>query len=499
GQRRHRGRSAGELGTGSAERVAQARRRPPAQPERLAQVQPARGPAREHRGDRRRRRLHPGSRRGTAAHLARGRPRRGLRTDRAAGCDRGPGAAGRTVRPGDRRRRRGHPPRDRFRRGVDTSSWRSIDRYLSRQVDKSPAHRDAAVPQVQRQRAGDPAQPEVRLRHVRDRLVEPVRPRRGRRSRGGAGQGVQPAPDLRRLRAGQDPPAARDRPLRAQPLQRGTGPLRVERGVHQRVHQRDPRRQDLDLPPALPRRGRAADRRHPVPGGEDPDAGGVLPHVQHPPQRQQADRHHLRPPAQAARGAGGPAAQPVRVGPHHRRAAPRPRDPDRDPPEEGRDRTADRPARGARVHRLEDPDQHPRARGRPDPRHRVRQPQRPAGRPHAQRDRPQGPDPRGRGAGDHRAADHRPDRVLLRSVDRRRVRPEPLPEPGHCSADRDVPVPRAHGPVPAEDRAAVRRPRPHHGDVRQQPDPRRDGRAAQHLQHRHRAHQPDQAAGPAAV
>ena len=28
--------------------------------------------------------------------------------------------------------------------------------------------------------------------------------------------------------------------------------------------------------------------------GQDPDAGGVLPHLQHPPQRGQADRHHLR-------------------------------------------------------------------------------------------------------------------------------------------------------------------------------------------------------------
>ena len=46
--------------------------------------------------------------------------------------------------------------------------------------------------------------------------------------------------------------------------------------------------------------------------------------------------HHLRPAAQAARGARGPAAQPVRVGPDHRRPAARPRDPDRDPAQEGR-------------------------------------------------------------------------------------------------------------------------------------------------------------------
>ena len=56
--------------------------------------------------------------------------------------------------------------------------------------------------------------------------------------------------------------------------------------------------------------------------------------------------------AQAARGARGPAAQPVRVGPDHRRPAARPRDPDRDPAQEGRDGPADRAAGRARVHRL---------------------------------------------------------------------------------------------------------------------------------------------------
>ena len=117
------------------------------------------------------------------------------------------------------------------------------------------------------------------------------------------------------------------------------------RGVHQRVHQRDPRRPTGPVPAALPRRRRPADRRHPVPGGQDPDAGGVLPHLQHPAQRQQADRDHLRPAAQAPRGARGPAPQPVRVGPDHRRPAARPRDPDRDPAQEGRHRAADRARR----------------------------------------------------------------------------------------------------------------------------------------------------------
>ena len=48
----------------------------------------------------------------------------------------------------------------------------------------------------------------------------------------------------------------------------------------------------------------------------------------------------------------------------------------------------------------------------------------------------------------------------------------PLAGAGQRPADRDVPVPRADRPVAAEDRAAVRRPRPHHGDARQPQDPR---------------------------
>ena len=51
-------------------------------------------------------------------------------------------------------------------------------------------------------------------------------------------------------------------------------------------------------------------------------------------------------------------------------------------------------ARGARVHRQQDRHEHPRARGRPDPGHGVRQPEPAAGRPGARRDRAQGPHPR---------------------------------------------------------------------------------------------------------
>src|SRR5690606_9968214 len=53
---------------------------------------------------------------------------------------------------------------------------------------------------------------------------------------------------------------------------------------------------------------------------------------------------------------------------------------------------------------------------------------------------------------------------------------------------------RADRSLPAEDRATVRRPRPHHGDAREQEDRRADGRAPLDLQPGHRAHEPDQAA-----
>ena len=48
---------------------------------------------------------------------------------------------------------------------------------------------------------------------------------------------------------------------------------------------------------------------------------------------------------------------------------------------------------------------------------------------------------------------------------------QPLARPRHRAADRHVPVPRAHGPVPAEDRPGVRWPRPHHRDAREPQDP----------------------------
>ena len=83
------------------------------------------------------------------------------------------------------------------------------------------------------------------------------------------GQGLQPAVHLRRLRAGQDPPAARDRPLRAQPLHRRPGALRVAaRSSPTTSSTRSATTSSDGVPAPLPRRRRAADRRHPVPGGQ---------------------------------------------------------------------------------------------------------------------------------------------------------------------------------------------------------------------------------------
>ena len=98
-----------------------------------------------------------------------------------------------------------------------------------------------------------------------------------------------------------------------------------------------------------------------------------------------------RPAAEAALDAGGPAAHPVRVGADHRRPAAGPGDADRDPAEEGGPGAAERAAGRAGVHRVEDPVEHPRARGCADPGHRVRQPQPAERRPDPGRDRAQGP------------------------------------------------------------------------------------------------------------
>ncbi len=85
---------------------------------------------------------------------------------------------------------------------------------------------------------------------------------------------------------------------------------------------------------------------------------------------------------------------------------------------------------------------------------------------------------------------------LLRPLHRGSVRHLPVTGSRHRPAHRHVPVPRAHRPVAAEDRAAVRRPRPHHRHQRRQENPVPDGRTPVDLHAGHRTNQSHQAAGP---
>ncbi len=120
--------------------------------------------------------------------------------------------------------------------------------------------------------------------------------------------------------------------------------------------------------------------------------------------------HLLRPAAQAAGDPGGPAPQPVRVGPDHRRPAARARDPDRDPAQEGRAGAARSPRpRCWSSSPRKISSQHPRAGGRADPGDRLRQPQPAAGATWRLTEIVlEGPDPRRRGLGarDHGHGDH---------------------------------------------------------------------------------------------
>ena len=89
-------------------------------------------------------------------------------------------------------------------------------------------------------RAG--AQPAADVRPVRDRRLQPARPRRRARRRRDAGPGLQPALHLRPARPRQDPPAALDRQLRRRARRRADRPLHDRRGVHRPLRRRAPRR-----------------------------------------------------------------------------------------------------------------------------------------------------------------------------------------------------------------------------------------------------------------
>ncbi len=78
-------------------------------------------------------------------------------------------------------------------------------------------------------------QPQADVRPVRDRRLQPSRPRRCAHRRRDARAGLQPAFHLRPARRRQDPPAQLDRDPAARPQPRPNRPLHDRRGLHQRL------------------------------------------------------------------------------------------------------------------------------------------------------------------------------------------------------------------------------------------------------------------------
>ena len=127
-------------------------------------------------------------------------------------------------------------------------------RGLLRAVVRDAVGDDRPVRLVVREEpAGDPAnaqppaagrggaEPQVHVRHVRDRIVEPLRARGRSGGRRGAREGVQPPVHLRRDRPRQDTPPPGGGGLHQPALAAALGPLRHERDPDQRLHQLDPR------------------------------------------------------------------------------------------------------------------------------------------------------------------------------------------------------------------------------------------------------------------
>ncbi len=161
-------------------------------------------------------------------------------------------------------------------------------------------------------------EPEVHVRLVRDRLVEPLRAR-GRAGRsGGSGPGVQPALHLRRNRPREDAPPAGDRPVRRRAFAQALRSLHHERDVHERLHQLAARQAHRGVQAALPDLRPSSDRRHSVPRAQGANPGGVLPHVQLALRGGPADRHLLRPAAARDLDPRGAAPLAIRVGPRSR-------------------------------------------------------------------------------------------------------------------------------------------------------------------------------------
>ena len=194
-----------------------------------------------------------------------------------------------------------------------------------------------------------PARHQIHLRDLRRRIVEPLGARRRPGRGGNARPLLQPAVHLRGLRAGQDPPAPRHRELRDRELPPPQGPLRHHRDLHERLRRLAADLDDPDLQAALPGLRRPAHRRRPVHGAQRGPPGGVLPHLQRPQGRLQADRPDLGPAPQVHRDPRGPPAQPLPLRPDHRDRPAGPRDPPRHPPLQVPEREPGRPRRRPRT------------------------------------------------------------------------------------------------------------------------------------------------------
>ncbi len=148
-----------------------------------------------------------------------------------------------------------------------------------------------------------PAEPEVHLRAVRDRraaTASPTPPRWPWRS-------CPPRPTTRSSSTARPGSA---RPTSSTPSATTSGatgraarPLRDRRGVHERVRRGRPRSGAPAIQGPLPRGGRGADRRRPVPRRRKAKtARGVLPHLQRALRVRPPAGDHLRPPSRRAAG-----------------------------------------------------------------------------------------------------------------------------------------------------------------------------------------------------